>query len=54
MKYVYPVIQVLELHLWKERSFQSFEKFERQEYERWRGLDIPPLWPYDEGGISLP
>ncbi len=48
MKYVYPVVHVLELHLWKERSFQSLEKFERQEYERWRNFDIPQPWPYAE------
>jgi outer membrane lipoprotein len=44
MEYVYPVIHILELHLWKGGPFKSLEKFERQEYQRRRNLDIPPLW----------
>lgn len=52
MEYVYPVIHVLELHLWKEGIFKSFEKFENQEYERYRDADIPHVWPFADPGES--
>ncbi len=48
MKYVYPVIDVLELHLWKEGELKSLKNFEAQEYERYRDADIPHLWPFKE------
>jgi outer membrane lipoprotein len=44
MEYVYPVIHILELHLWKGGPLKSLEKFEGQEYKRRRSLDLPPVW----------
>ncbi len=48
IKYVYPVIHVLELHLWKENPFKSLDEFENQEYEWYRNADIPHLWPFED------
>ncbi len=48
MKYAYPVIHVLELHLWQEGELKSLENFEAQEYEWYRDADIPHLWPFEE------
>jgi outer membrane lipoprotein len=45
-KFMYPVVLILELRLWKEGSFESLEKSETQEYKRWRKLGVPPLLPY--------